>query len=225
MTYRLAIIPAKRLSQRLPEKNMKRVGGRTLVERAIHSATSCDAVAVCSDSPAILEHAQRFCEAMRLRFIQVPLTEELTGKTVHLEAVIEHVIGLHPARAYVLLQPTSPLRQRRHVASALAILERTGCDSVLSVHEVTKDVYFAGTADESGRWTPHRPKGERVFTHELSKVVAENGAVYAWTHECWQTYRDRSGGDCRIMEMDVDAAVDIDTPAELDRAQRAHGGE
>ena len=93
-----------------------------------------------------------FADRLRLRCFGVQLDESLTGKRVHLEDVIAHVVALHPARRYVLLQPTSPLRQRRHVASALAIMERTGCDSVISVHEVTKDVYFAGYYDADGRW-------------------------------------------------------------------------
>lgn len=217
----LAIIPAKAKSERLPSKNMKRVGPHTLVERAIHSAVTCDAVAVCSDDADILSHGRAFADRLRVRYLGVQLDESLTGKRVHLEDVIAHVVALHPARRYVLLQPTSPLRQRRHVASALAIMERTGCDSVISVHEVTKDVYFAGYYDADGRWHRNRP-AHRMFTSELPKLVAENGAVYAFTADCWRKYQDRSGGDCRVMEMDVDAAIDIDTPAELERAQRRH---
>lgn len=216
----IAIIPCKRTSERLPSKNMMRVGGQTLVERAAFVASGLDLVVLASDAEAIIEQGIRQAERQQTRAVGFPLDEQLAGKRAHLEDVISEVIRRHPADRYVLLQPTSPLRKRRHVHSALAILSKTGCDSVISVHEVTKDVYFSGTIDRDGRWASGRPKGVRLFTSQLPKLVAENGAVYAWTHDCWSKHRDRSGGDCRAMEMDVDDAIDIDTPAELERAQR-----
>lgn len=218
-----AIIPCKSKSERLPNKNRMRVGGRTLTERAVWAAQGCDLAVVCSDDPGIIEEAQAMARMIGVEAVGLLLPEDLVGKRTHLEGVIDEVAKAYPADRYVMLQPTSPLRKLRHVASALTILHR--CDSVLSVHEVTKEVYFAGTIDEDGRWTPDRPKGERVFTNDLEKVVCENGAIYAWTHDCWLRYHDRSGGDCRAVEMDSDDAIDIDTPAELERAQRRFGGE
>lgn len=215
----LAIVPAKALSERLPRKNTMRVGGQTLVERAVYVANTCDAVVLCSDDEAIIAQGAAMAERVRVRVIPFLLTEELAGKRVQLEDVIEAVIARHPADRYVLLQPTSPLRKRRHVASALALLGEF--DSVLSVHEVTKEVYFSGTVSKSGEWTAGRPKGVRMFTNDLPKLVSENGAVYAWTHDTWLKTRDRSGGRCGAMEMSPEDSVDIDTPAELERAQKA----
>jgi CMP-N-acetylneuraminic acid synthetase len=215
----IAIVPCKSLSERLPRKNTMRVGGQTLVERAVYVANACDAVVLCSDDEAIIAQGVAMAERVRVRAIPFLLTDELAGKRVQLEDVIETVIARHPADRYVLLQPTSPLRKRRHVASALAMLGEF--DSVLSVHEVTKEVYFSGTVSKAGEWTAGRPKGVRMFTNDLPKLVAENGAVYAWTHDTWLKTRDRSGGRCGAMEMSPEDSVDIDTPAELERAQKA----
>lgn len=228
----IAIVPCKSLSERLPKKNMMRVGGQTLVERAVYVAAGCDAVVLCSDDEAIIAHGADMAARLKLRAIPLVLDAdlaELSGRRVPMEDVIEAVISRHPADRYVLLQPTSPLRKRRHVASALAILEKTGCDSVVSVHDTTCDVYFAGVcfrdpSDAAGspmRWRQLRPEGQRLFTNELSKTHSENGAVYAWTHEHWMRTRDRKGGDCRCMEMDPMDAIDINTPHDLERAQKA----
>lgn len=248
----LAIIPCKSLSERLPRKNMMRVGGRTLVERAVYAAQECTAVVIASDDQAILDHGRAFAERVPLQCSTVLLSADHVGKRVHLEDVLADIIARHPARRYVMLQPTSPLRRRRHVASCLAMLDHEGCDSVISVHDVTKDVYFAGDLDErTGRFTPWRTAGagfldavakfwtgrpadrtsavqcvpnSRRFTNDLGKLVAENGAVYAWTHDHWIKTGSRMGGDMRAMEMDVDDAIDIDTPAEMERAQRRFAG-
>jgi CMP-N,N'-diacetyllegionaminic acid synthase len=225
----LAIVPCKALSTRLPKKNLMRVGGQTLVERAVFVAHGLDAVVLASDDEQIIEHGTRMAERIRLRAIPFLLTPELAGQRTSLEDVIEAVIARYPADRYVLLQPTSPLRKRRHVASALAILATTGCDSVVSVHDTTCDVYFAGVcfkdpSDAAGspmRWRQLRPEGQRLFTNDLSKTYSENGACYAWTHAHWGRTRDRKGGDCRCMEMDAMDAIDINTPADLERAQKA----
>ena len=222
MTRCLAIVPCKSLSERLPKKNMMRVGGQTLVERAVFVAHGLDAVVLASDDEAIIEHGARMAERIRLRAIPFLLgaeLAELSGKRVPMEDVIEAVIARYPADRYVLLQPTSPLRKRRHVASALAMLGEF--DSVLSVHEVTKEVYFSGRVVD-GVWTSGRPKGVRMFTADLPKLVTENGAIYAWTHDTWIKTRDRSGGRCGAMEMSPEDSVDIDTPQELERAQKAY---
>lgn len=227
----IAIIPCKRISERLPQKNMMRVGGATLVERAVYVAGACDLIVLASDDPDIIAHGVSFADRHRFNAVGHLLTAELAGKRTHLEDVIDDIRGKHSADRWLMLQPTSPLRKRRHVASALAILEQTGCDSVVSVHEVTKEVYFAGTydtrglrSDEPGRFTPGRPTNVRMFTNELPKLVCENGAIYAWTDDHWRKTHSRMGGDCRAIEMDADDAIDIDTPAELERAQRRHSG-
>lgn len=241
------IVPAKTLSERLPNKNAMRVGGRTLVERAVYCGQDADVVVIATDDAEHERAGLAMAESIGVRGAVLRLTPELTAKRAHLEDVISEVVARWPADRYVLLQPTSPLRQRRHVKSALAILEKSGCDSVVSVHEVTKDVYFAGDLDErTGRFCPWRlcrgrhlyaaaesfftgtaaayaPSDDnknRRFTNDLSKLVAENGAVYAWTHDHWRRTGSRMGGDMRAMEMDVSDSVDIDTPAELERAQR-----
>lgn len=246
MTTTIAIVPCKAKSERLPSKNAMRVGGRTLVERAVHVCDRADLIVLATDSTQLAADGMRVAESMGVRAVHLELDAELAGKRTQLEDVIAAAIDRWPGDRYLLLQPTSPLRRRRHVGSCLAILERTGCDSVVSVHDVTKDVYFAGDLDHAtGRFVPWRTSGSeladhafrfylggrascfldsylptgRRFTSELGKLVAENGAVYAWTHEHWLRTRSRMGGDMRAMEMDVDDSVDIDTPKELERAQ------
>jgi CMP-N,N'-diacetyllegionaminic acid synthase len=235
----VALVPCKGRSERLPRKNLLEVGGYTLVERAVHSAAGdgkgpppVDLLVLASDDPAIIATGLRMAERLNVRAVGFELSEDLVGKRTPMEDVIAAVVDRHPADRYLLLQPTSPLRQRRHVGSMLAIMDQTGCDSVVAVHESTKEVYFSGVGfreesdgrDEPLRFKPMRPPGQRLFTNDLAKSYTENGAGYLFTASHWAKTRNRMGGDCRMMEMLPEDAIDIDTPAELERAQRWWGG-
>ena len=222
----VALIPCKSKSERLPAKNLKRVGDKTLVERAVYVANKCDLVVLCSDSTEIIDLGLAMAETVGVRGVGLVLDEEmaeLTGKRVPMEDVIEAAIRRYPGDRYVLLQPTSPLRRRRHVQSALALLDEV--DSAHSVHEVTEEVYFSGTTDASGCWTPDRPWGTREFSNDLQKRLRENGAIYAFTHDHWTKTRNRMSRNNRTVEMLPEEGIDINTPADLERAQRWWGGE
>ncbi len=57
----LAVIPAKRDSSRLQNKNMLKIGGKTLVELAVNEATSArsiDHIVVSTDCDRIEQHAR-----------------------------------------------------------------------------------------------------------------------------------------------------------------------
>src|SRR5262249_51763517 len=59
----LAVIPARLASSRLPEKPLKLIGGKTLVERAwacAKSAATVDRVVIATDAAEILQEAKRF---------------------------------------------------------------------------------------------------------------------------------------------------------------------
>lgn len=152
------------------------------------------------------------------------LDAELTARDAHLEPVIAAVLARSQAQRVVLLQPTSPLRRRRHVESCLAIQHRHGCDSVLTVTESAKQVYFGGMLNmQTGEWVPRRDINERRFTTDLPGNWHENGAVYVFTREHFERTGNRLGGHMRAVTMDERYSIDVDTPEELERAQLLHG--
>lgn len=228
----LAIIPARGGSKRVPGKNTLAVGTRLLVEHAVLSAAPCDMVVVSTDDPVVVEVCTTAATSDRTRAtIHHRLPEHATDDA-QLEPVIDdvlasidrvgaetHGIGID---AIVLLQPTSPFRTAAHVAEALRVLRETGCDSVVSVtrlHSLHQG--FHGTVwDESGRYTPVLACQWRPSSAELSALVYENGAVYAFTRRHWNATRNRMGGDMRALVMHWSEAVEIDTPEDLEAARR-----
>ena len=112
----------------------------------------------------------------------------------------------------VLLQPTSPLRERVHVDEAVQLLERTRADSVVSV-VVDPLHHFAGRLrprEDGAEWMPFRPWDHRPRTQDLRHMGTENGAIFAWTRKHWRHVGRRDGGDCRAYVMRAIDSVDID---------------
>lgn len=123
----LSIVPARSGSKRLPGKNMMKLGGRTLLQRACESAPF--ACVVSSDSREYLAHAADFGVEGLLRPAELATDEATTGDVVlH---VIEH---FYTYETLILLQPTSPLRTKRDVQEALELFYDAKADSLISVN-------------------------------------------------------------------------------------------
>lgn len=211
-----AIIPARGGSERLRDKNLRIVGDVSLVESAVASAVALDVAYVSTDSPAIA------CvgESVGARVLMRP--PELATSKASTESVIHHwwrTLGLHERPdIIVLLQPTSPLRTRRHVKEAVDLLRRTGASSVVSV-SVEPRAHFAGRLyprDDARDFRPFRPWDWRPRTQDVRAIGVENGAIWAFTREHWETTGRRDGGKrCVAYEMSALDSIDIDTEEDL----------
>lgn len=101
----VAIIPAKEMSTRLPNKNIRIINGKSLIEHAVEYAKSSgiiELIAVSTDSASIAAHAKKIAGVL-----VVMRSEELGGDTplidVYKDAVrkinksnITHVVGIQP---------------------------------------------------------------------------------------------------------------------------------
>jgi CMP-N,N'-diacetyllegionaminic acid synthase len=210
-----AIIPARGGSKRLPMKNMARVGGQTLVERAVLSAALCDDIWVSTDDPAIAAHAA----LLGVRVLMRPA--HLATDVASTEAVMQHWwrslrSGERPD-AICLLQPTSPLRTHEHVAEAVELLETSGADSVVSVR-LNLHAHFVGRSYPREGWRefrPFRPRDWRPRTQDARELTEENGAIYLTRRESWERTGNRMGGVIAELRMSDAESVDIDTADDL----------
>lgn len=214
-----AIIPARAGSKRLPRKNLLEVGGKSLLQRAIESASTCDEVWVSTDGDEIASIAAR----LGARVIMRP--PHLATDVSPTEACVMHWWRSLRSRpdALVLLQPTSPLRTSAHVDGAIALLHSTGADSVCSVVR-NSHAAFAGRAYPREGWTqfrPFRPIDYRPRTQDVRVVLEENGAVYVTRAAAWSETGNRMGGTVAAYVMDAVDSIDIDTESDLRLANAA----
>jgi len=173
----LAIIPARGGSKRLPNKNILNLNGKPLIVWSIEAAKRSryiDTIVVSSDSDEILNIAKEY----GIDIIKRP--NELATDTASSIDVIKHVIENYPNYEYiVLLQPTSPLRNEKHIDEAIELLEKKNADAVISVCEMDHSPLWSNILPEDlsmKNFLKEEIKNKR--SQDLPKYYRLNGAIY-----------------------------------------------
>jgi CMP-N-acetylneuraminic acid synthetase len=208
----LGLVPARGGSTRVPRKNLAVLGDRTLVRRALETslAAGCfETVALSSDDDEILAEAEGL-DVVRLRRPPELSTETARARDFALHAL--HELGDHDALAVV--QCTSPFTAPEDVAGAVALLESSGADSVVTVaradvaHHPLKLKRLDGD-----RLLPYLEDDRLTPSHELEQLWVRNGSVYAFRRDVVE--RGLEAEDVRGYEMPPERSFDIDTPRDL----------
>jgi N-acylneuraminate cytidylyltransferase/CMP-N,N'-diacetyllegionaminic acid synthase len=134
----LGIVPARAGSKGLPGKNCRKLLGKPLVQYAFDAGLKSkyiDDVVLTSDCSECHKIAS---ESKKIQTILRP--DELAGDAVPSADVIEHTINnlqIEDTRydLFVLLEPTSPLRDFQDVDSALEMMIKSKFQSIVSVCE------------------------------------------------------------------------------------------
>jgi len=174
----LAIIPARGGSKRLPNKNILDLAGKPLIAWSIEAGLGSkyiDKVVVTSDSEEILDISKNF----GAEIIKRP--DELANDTATTFDAIAHAIeSIDEKYDYiVLLQPTSPLRNAKHIDEAIELLEVKNADSVVSVCQMEHSPLWANTLDESLSMKNFlREEILNKRSQDLETYYRLNGAIY-----------------------------------------------
>jgi CMP-N-acetylneuraminic acid synthetase len=126
--------------------------------------------------------------------------------------------------AVCLLQPTSPLREPSDVDRAVALLTRTGADSVISFVEVgEKHPARMKIVEPDGRVSdpPFAEVTEGMRRQDLPKLYLRDGSIYLTRREVLMEKGSFKGDDCRALLVPVERSVNVDTPWDLFLAEQA----
>jgi CMP-N-acetylneuraminic acid synthetase len=120
------------------------------------------------------------------------------------------------ADAVALLQPTSPLRRAEHVDAAIAALEDSGADSVVSVVEVPHQFNPVSVMRlEDQRLRPFADGPAITRRQDKPRLFARNGpavlAVRTRVLESGSLY----GADTRPLVMTAEDSIDVDSPWDI----------
>lgn len=173
----LAIIPARGGSKRLPRKNILDLCGKPLISWSIEAALKSkyiSKVVVSSDDEEILNISSNFGADI----IKRPY--ELANDTATTFDAIKHTINnLEKYDYIVLLQPTSPLRNEKHIDEAIELLEEKQADAIVSVCEMDHSPLWSNTLPKDGNMRGFlREEILNKRSQDLEKYYRLNGAVY-----------------------------------------------
>jgi len=215
----LAIVPARGGSKRLPRKNILDLAGKPLLAWSIEAGLMSqyiDKVVVSSDDDEILTIAKHF------NADTIQRTSVLASDTATSFDVIKHTLEQFGNYEYVvLLQPTSPLREAKHIDEAIAFLNKKGADAVISVCEM----------DHSPLWSNTLPKDTSLVgflsdavlnkrSQDLESYYRLNGAIYVCKTERLLEEKNFFLKDSiYAYVMDRESSIDIDEAIDFKIAQ------
>lgn len=129
----LAIIPARKGSIRLPNKNNLKIGKHSLVERSIKGALKSKVInniIVTSNDKKILKLENKF---KNVNFIKRP--DKLSNSKSRLTDVCNHAAQKLKKKFdyFILLQPTSPFRTNKHIDRAINKVLKYKAEGLISI--------------------------------------------------------------------------------------------
>ena len=173
----LAIIPARGGSKRLPRKNILDLNGKPLIAYSIEAGLNSkyiDNVVVSSDDDEILNISKEFGADTIKR------PDELATDTATSFDAIKHTIENSNKYDYIiLLQPTSPLRDNKHIDEAIELLESKSADAVVSVCKMDHSPLWSNSLDDTLSMNGFlRDEVLNKRSQDLETYYRLNGAIY-----------------------------------------------
>ena len=177
----VAVIPARGGSKGIPGKNLYKMDGLSLVERAIQLGKACervDRVFVSTDHPGIYAVAkENGCATPSLRPESLAADSARTIDVIS-DLVNEGVIGVDDC--LILLQPSSPLRTQGSFNAVCDLFESAwkNADAVVSVCEIENPHPYKAQIIRDGYLCSLLGLDSSVPRQTLPETYIPNGAFY-----------------------------------------------
>lgn len=216
MNGRLAVIPARGGSKRIPRKNIRAFAGRPMIGYAIDLARNSglfDHVVVSTDDAEVADVARRL--GAEVPFMR---PDELANDHTATVPVVAHAIRACRELGWRVdtvccLYPAVPLLRPSDLSDALAMLEQGDAPYVFPVLAYRSPIQRALRRDADGRSAPLHPEHAQTRTQDLPKAYHDAGQFYWGRASSWLDGLALHA-DVRTLVLDEGSAVDIDTPAD-----------
>lgn len=220
---RLAVIPARGGSKRIPRKNILPFCGKPMIEWSIRVALDSalfEHVIVSTEDAEIAEIA-RACGA------EVPFTRpaELADDFTGTVPVIAHAIDacdelFGPPTQVCCLYATAPFVTAGDLRTGLALLEATGADYAFSAARFAYPIQRAFRQTSGGLAQMIAPENDQARSQDLEPAFHDAGQFYWGTAEAWRDGRSiLQGGRSAMSVLPAERVQDIDTPEDWTRAE------
>lgn len=222
----LGLIPAKHSSTRLPEKNIRPLGGRPLLGWAVEAARDCgliDRIVVSTEDERIARVA-RECGA-ETPFLRPP---ELARDPAGVVQVALHTLSAlreqgAEFRTLVILLPTCPFRTAQDIRDAFDLFRRVNGSFLVSVGPYPHTPFAALQLAEDHRLQPFFPQYWGKRSQELPVAWRPNGALHILEVAAFERAKSYTAQPLLGYPMPRERSVDIDTEEDWREAERLLG--
>ena len=219
---RLAVIPARGGSKRIPHKNIRPFWGKPMIGWSIEVAlkSGCfDKVAVSTDDAEIAEVALDF--GAEVPFVR---PADLSDDHAPTLPVIAHATSWYQAQGYTptevcCLYATAPFVQIDDLQKGLVQLQRSGAQYVFSATDFGFPIQRAMYLSDTGRVAMLHPEHANTRSQDLQETYHDAGQFYWGRAQAWLDQLPFMGADAEIIYLPRYRVQDIDTEADWRRAE------
>jgi CMP-N-acetylneuraminic acid synthetase len=221
----LGLIPARGGSRGVPNKNIRPLCGKPLLQYTAEAALAARHLTrvILSTEDDEIADVGRQCN-LEVLFRR---PAELARDETPMLPVVKHALAFmeelgEQLDAVCLLQPTNPLRRSEDIDACIELIDSSKADAVISVLPVPAEhnphwVYFA---DESGVLRLSTGESEPIpRRQDLPCAFHREGSVYVTRRRVLLEHGNLYGKNLVGYEMDPDRSVNIDTVNDWARAE------
>ena len=217
----LVVIPARSGSKGLPDKNIKVLNGKPLIHYSIEVAQQIfdnEDICISTDSDKYIKIAEK--TGLRIPFVR---PETLSTDNATTQDVLLHCLDFYEQKGVfydyiLLLQPTSPFREKKHLEDIL-MENNEDCDMIVSVKETDSNPYYVLLEENEEGYLKKLMKGEFTRRQDCPKVYEYNGSMYLIRVSSMKEKFVSSFTKIKKYEMHSKYSLDIDNQLDFDFAE------
>lgn len=219
---RLAVIPARGGSKRIPRKNIRPFGGKPMIAWSIEAAlqSGCfDQVVVSTDDAEIADVARAHGAAVPF-MRPAELSDDHTGTI----PVIRHAIewfqrqGTAPEKV-CCIYATAPFVLAEDIRKGLEILDTADCEYAFSVTSYAFPIQRAIRLTAAGRVEMFHPEHFNTRSQDLEEAYHDAGQFYWGQCSAWLAGKPIFSPSSAPIILPRHRVQDIDTPEDWERAE------
>lgn len=219
---KVAIIPARGGSKRIPRKNIKDFFGKPMIAWSIEAAlkSNCfDRVIVSTDDQEIAEIAKKY--GAEVPFIR---PAELSGDHAGTTPVIKQSIqwlteNLQAPRLVCCIYATAPFVRAYDIQRGLDQLEQTNASYAFTVTSYAFPIQRAIRITENNNVEMFSPEHFQTRSQDLEEAYHDAGQFYWGKVDAWMSEKVIFGSESTPVILPRYRVQDIDTPEDWDRAE------
>jgi len=218
---RIAIIPARGGSKRLPRKNIALLAGKPLLAYAIDTALESgvfDKICVSSEDNEILEIARAYEGVICLK-----RPPELATDTASVRELCTYLLEDFASKGeryddFAVLLVTNPLRSAENIRESCEILQRPGINAVMSLVPFTHPPQRAVRIAD-GLVKSYLDLSYMTQTQKLEQLYRHDGSIYFAKVNIFLKERIQYGSGLVPYFIPPERSVDIDSMLDLEWAE------
>ena len=205
----VSVIPIKLKNERLPDKNIKLLGNKSLlfyIQEALLQVSEIDERYVYCSNDAVCSYLEK-----GISFLQRPAF--LDENTTNFTQIFEEFSKVVKADIYVYAHATAPFSRSETIAECIEKVLNDSYDSAFTAVKIQDFLWKDGQA-----WNFDASNVPR--SQDLDVIYRETSGVYVFRKEVFEQYRRRVGIRPYIKQVGYREAVDINTLADFKLAER-----